>query len=374
MESAYTVMSLKNGEFHVPFSTIDNFANEIEERTGIFIIDQLYWASGMLLPIDKMVQVSERKIQVSKENQVSRRYYVTIPTGTVKVYLTNPDEKFVLDLFSVFLKVCKKHSLRFSIDEYGFFFNSRILELFDRMSEIPSESKIFLVSLKFYPRQLEKPGFYIFVKTIEGRSLTILTKRGDIIRNIKSRIQDLEGIPTSQQKLFFAGKHLENERTLEDYCIHSESTLRLLPEIVGGCNSYFYFNSMNSSKKIEFNSRAPRWRSVKPGVSWVGICINPKCVAFNHEVICNCGLGVFDVGKQIHITSCPMCNCKVNKVGGCGFFDCNYSFYGVLKNGEIKEGSGIAGCENYTSFFSGIKAEWQFMRIQVDSGKRPEYF
>jgi len=67
----------------------------------------------------------------------------------------------------------------------------------------------------------------IFVKTITGKAITIEVSRGDTIENIMVKIQDVEGIPPYQQKLFFAGKQLEDHRTVEDYNISHRSTLDL---------------------------------------------------------------------------------------------------------------------------------------------------
>ena len=86
---------------------------------------------------------------------------------------------------------------------------------------------VFCMMMSFMPMMASAIEIYIDLEIVGQANLTLEVVSGDSIDNIKEKIRDKTGFSPDAQRLFFGEKELENGRTMADYNIHKESTLRL---------------------------------------------------------------------------------------------------------------------------------------------------
>ena len=198
----------------------------IFEQTKIPINRQIFYMDDIKLKNYQFIKNIKKKIEVKISKLNYDSLYLKYPNSEVKIINT--------DLYNTgieLLEEIQNNKIKRSEDIiFNLIYKDKKL-LYDELLINLGLKNGDLIKLE--KRNITYP---IFIKLLTGKTLNLYVEPDDPIILIKIFVKLIEGIETDEQRFIFAGKHLEDNKTLSDYNIQKESTLHMILRLRGGSN------------------------------------------------------------------------------------------------------------------------------------------
>jgi len=260
-----------------------------------------------------------------------------------------------------------------------FYYQDKRLDDSQILRDLNLESDVIELNYRFV-----WSGMKLFVKTLTGKTLECYAEPNYLIETLKLQLEEKEDCPVDQQRVLYAGRQLQDERTIKDCNISKESTLHLVLRLRGGGGAsglvFTDITQEHKSKNFEWSDEAPDWRMAGEGLCLEGECLNSECKAFGDWVIMNKGMGTYDGVYDEHKNRCPMC-WKYVKAEKCAFNNCFYGYTGIKLGEEgsppqkvtLQEEIEVGDCYKLFDPEETGEAKWLTLKIvtkRLDDGKK----
>ncbi|KAA6397807.1 MAG: putative Polyubiquitin [Streblomastix strix] len=212
----------KDGQFiDVPLNTEDtvlDLKQKISEQATIEAEKQQMTFNGTVLTND--MKLGESGIEEGDEVLIStspKIIKIKLPSDEI-VQLTVQNEQKVKDIYSLAYKEIKMDPRGIKLYKQGVALDKKKF-----ISEVKLDSDDTLI--------IQKETILIHLKPLKGNIITVKVKEQDTIAQVKQKIKEKEFISPNHQKLLLQGVQLEDQKTIQDYNIQSQSILEIQSQL-----------------------------------------------------------------------------------------------------------------------------------------------